>query len=296
MSPGAPSYIILAMSQDSTFSPPPSASPEHAEKYISWLTDLINRDQLEVYHSDLTKFSLDSMQNHYRVTLQDYEVEVSHNKQTSGEDLYVILFNNLKNVATNACERTILSFAHLTKAQFDKFKQSADNQISRKERAEQEKKFKEVMAPLDSLLESLSQQAGSTPSQVSSPEATPVDSSQNQASTQSFMDFSQPTNSFQPIPTPDSTKPSLTPNLVKPPLPDGYTPEEFAQTDSTSAQSESAPADTASNLVQSIPTQPDPTQAAPVQTDSSSGPHPFMPQPPTTAVADPATTPLAPNI
>ena len=109
-----------AQSNDtSTKLPPPSGDAEKADRYITQLTDLISADKLTVSHTDLSKFDPTSLQNHYRLNLQDYEIEVSHNKQPdSGQDFYVILFNNLKYINEKCTEKIILAYMHLSDSQF----------------------------------------------------------------------------------------------------------------------------------------------------------------------------------
>lgn len=137
--------------------PPPIGDSEKAETYLGQITDLLTSDKLLVSHTDLSKFDPTSLQDHYRMDLANYEVEVSHNKKPdSGEDFYVILFNNLKKVNDQCTEKVILAYMHLTDTQFQKFKTVADDQIERKRKEAEEKRFKEAMAPIDSALESLS--------------------------------------------------------------------------------------------------------------------------------------------
>src|SRR5688572_20857956 len=84
---------------DSTQLPPPQGDPEKAGKYIERLVQLLNQDKVTVVHTDLTRFDPSALEDHYRIDLQDYQVEVSHSKQPStGKDSYVILFTNIKNI------------------------------------------------------------------------------------------------------------------------------------------------------------------------------------------------------
>lgn len=144
---------------DNDFSPlpPPSGGAEKADYYISQITELVSSDKLIVAHTDLSKFDPTSLQDHYRIDLKDFEVEVSHNKKPdTGEDFYVILFNNLKRINEKCAEKAILAYMNLTDGQFQKFKVVAQEQIERKRKEEEEKRFKEAMAPIDSVLENLS--------------------------------------------------------------------------------------------------------------------------------------------
>lgn len=136
--------------------PPPSGDSEKADKYISQLIDLISTDKLLVSHTDLAKFDPTSLQDHYRMGLKDYEVEVSHNKQAdSGQDSYVILFNNLKYVNEKCTEKVILAYMNLTEDQFKSFKSSADEYLDRKRREAEEKRLREAMTPIDDILAQL---------------------------------------------------------------------------------------------------------------------------------------------
>lgn len=141
---------------DTTPLPPPSGDTEKAGRYLTQLIELMNADKLLVSHTDLSKFDPTSLQNHYRLDLKDYEVEISHNKQPdSGKDFYVMLFNNLKKVGEKCTEKIILAYIHLSGDQFAKFQTVADDQIERKRKEAEEKRFKEAMAPIDSALAEL---------------------------------------------------------------------------------------------------------------------------------------------
>lgn len=134
---------------------PPSADPKKAEKYISQFVSLINSDKLQSNHTDLSKFDPSALQDHYRVELDDFNVEVSHSKQpNSGADSYVMVFTNIRQVS-EGCEKIILAYLHLDTNQFIRFKAAADDQIERKRRAEEEKKFNVAVAPIDNALEKL---------------------------------------------------------------------------------------------------------------------------------------------
>ena len=141
---------------NSTQLPPPSGDSEKAERYLTQLIELINKDKVVISHTNLSKFDPTSLQDHYRLDLKDYEVEVSHNKQPdSGEDFFVLLFNNLKQVNDKCTEKVILAYLHIAGDEFAKFKTVADDQIERKRKEAEEKRFKEAMAPIDSILEQL---------------------------------------------------------------------------------------------------------------------------------------------
>lgn len=147
---------LSSNNQASISEPPPSGDPEKAEKYIDQLVNLLSEDKLIVSHTDLSRFDPSSLEDHYRIDLDDYQVEVSHSKQpNTGKDSYVILFTNLKSVEAGACEKVILAYIHLRDDQFKKFKLVADDQIERKLKEEQEKKLKEALKPIDNILENL---------------------------------------------------------------------------------------------------------------------------------------------
>lgn len=136
--------------------PPPSGDPEQADRYISQLINLISKDQLTVSHTDLAKFDPTLLQDHYRLELKDYEVEVSHSKQPdSGKDFYVILFNNLKYINEQHSEKVILAYMHLNEHQFKSFKSAVEEQTERKKKALEEKRLNEAMSPIDQALKDL---------------------------------------------------------------------------------------------------------------------------------------------
>lgn len=136
--------------------PPPGGYPSQAEKYINQLISLIDKDKLNVSHTDLSKFDPSTLQDHYRLELRDYQVEVSHSKHPdSGKDSYIILFTNIKNHLSGDCEKIILAFMHLDVNQFLRFKKVSLNQLDKKRRAEEEKRLKAALEPVDLLLEDL---------------------------------------------------------------------------------------------------------------------------------------------
>lgn len=138
--------------------PPPIGDTEKADKYINTLIDLITADKLTVSHTDLAKFDPTSLQDHYRMDLQDYEIEVSHNKDPdTGQDSFVMLFTNLKHLNEQSSPKVILAYIHLNEAQFQKFKTISDDQIFKKRKEAEEKRFKEAMIPIDQILEQLSE-------------------------------------------------------------------------------------------------------------------------------------------
>lgn len=139
--------------------PPPAGDSEKAEKYLGQLISLIEADTLKVIHTDLKKFDIASIQDHYRMDLGEYEVEVNHSKQPdTGQDFYVLLFNNLKkieNAGESCVNKVILAYTHLSQNQFVDFKEAADGALERKRKEEEEKRFADAMAPIDNVLNNM---------------------------------------------------------------------------------------------------------------------------------------------
>ena len=137
--------------------PPPSGDPTKAEKYVSQLINLLESDKLTITHTDLARFDPSSLQDHFIIKLKDYQVEISHSKHpTSGKDIYTMLFTNLKNVADGSCQKIILAYMHLDDGQFMKFRKTYAEQAERKRLAEEARKLKEALDPVDQILEQLS--------------------------------------------------------------------------------------------------------------------------------------------
>lgn len=138
---------------DTNTQSPPQGDSQKADKYLTWLIKFIGQDKLTVLHTNLSKFNPTDLQDHYRVELKDYYVEVSHSKQAdSGADSFVVIFNNLKQVG-EGCEKIILAYTYLTKDQYQRFKEAAEQQIERFRKMEEEKRFNEALTPIDELLE-----------------------------------------------------------------------------------------------------------------------------------------------
>lgn len=138
---------------------PPQGDSKSASDYINKLADLLNRDKVAVTHTDLKRYDLSSVQDHYQIVLHDYEVEVSHSKQAqTGKDFFVMLFNNIKKLKSGNGGKVILSYIHLTETQFKVFKSAADDQLDRIRKAEELKRFKTAMSPIDDLLLDISTQ------------------------------------------------------------------------------------------------------------------------------------------
>lgn len=155
---------ISSLPQDMALPSPASGDSSRADGYLNKLTRLIQEDKLNISHTDLKQFELASMQDHYRIDLGEYEVEISHSKQPdTGKDFYIILFNNLKKIQESGgvcTNRVILAYIHLTHEQFVNFKNVADEYLERKKKKAEEKRFAEAMKPIDNLLEQMATGSG----------------------------------------------------------------------------------------------------------------------------------------
>src|SRR5438270_150864 len=133
---------------------PPSGNAQKAEEYLVKLIELINQDKLTVWQTNLLKFDPSNLQDHYRLELKDYSVEISHSKQpNSGADSYIMLFTNLKYVSEGCSEKIILAYLNLSSEQFHRLKQVANSQQERIKKIHEEQRFKQVMDPIDKALE-----------------------------------------------------------------------------------------------------------------------------------------------
>lgn len=141
--------------------PPPQGDDQKATDYINKLTSLVKENKLDVFHTDLNKYSFDSIQDHYFLQLSDYEIEISHSKSPdTDKDFYIVLFNNVKQIKEECSEKAILAYIHISADQFNSFKTVADEQIERKRKEAEAKRFIEAMNPIDNLLENLESQSG----------------------------------------------------------------------------------------------------------------------------------------
>lgn len=141
---------------EENLTPPPSGDPLQAEKYLKKIIELIDEDKLDVAHTDLSKFNPGSLQNHFRIDLQEYKVEVSHSKQKdSGKDSYIILFTNIQTIDPTNPEKIILAYMHLNEVQYGDFRNAAFEQINRKKKKAEEKRLNDAMEPINNILEQL---------------------------------------------------------------------------------------------------------------------------------------------
>lgn len=138
---------------------PPQGTSQKAADYVEQLTTLINEDKLQAVHTDLSKFDPSNLQDHYRIELKDYMVEISHAKDANtGNDSFVLLFTNLKNIQEGCTEKLILGYLNLNSGQFNRLKDAAITQDLRIKRLTEEKLFKENLEPIDQILQEIKQQ------------------------------------------------------------------------------------------------------------------------------------------
>lgn len=136
--------------------PPPTGDPIQAEKYINRLIQLIEQGKLSVSRTDLSKFDPSALQDHYRLELKEYQVEISHSKHPdSGKDSYIMLFTNLKKLADNNCEKVILAYMHLDDSQFIRLKKTYMEQAEKARKLAEENRLKNALAPIDAILQDL---------------------------------------------------------------------------------------------------------------------------------------------
>jgi hypothetical protein len=138
---------------------PPIGDPNQAQKYVNQLVDLISADRLYASQTDLKKFDPSALQDHYSLDLKGYKVEISHSKYPqTGKDSYIILFTNVKHITGGSAEKLILAYMHLDETQFAKLKHAFVQQTERKKRAEEERRLKEALMPIDQVLDQLENQ------------------------------------------------------------------------------------------------------------------------------------------
>ncbi len=187
---------IRLMSDESSKLPPSSSDLKRAEKYIDELTRLIEEDKIKVFHTDLSKFDPTSLQDHYWVDLKHYQVEISHSKKfQSGEDSYVMIFNNLKHLGEGQAEKVILAYINLEANHFIKFKSVADDQITINSRKEEEKRFNQAVEPINQALEQLGASFEKTPASTQESNHSGADTPNNQSGSslhrKSISDYSE---------------------------------------------------------------------------------------------------------
>lgn len=135
---------------------PPKGDEQKGEKYVTDLIRLIDQGKVQVNKTDLNQFNPSSLQNHYRLDLDDFQIEVSHSTHLeTGANSFVIIFNNLRNIADGNTEKAILAYIHLTEEQYRRFYSTAEEQIEKLKKIEDEKKFIDAVRPLDDRLAAL---------------------------------------------------------------------------------------------------------------------------------------------
>ncbi len=147
-----PTQRDLAQAQSTL--PPPRGDTQKGDKYIDQLVALLNKDKVRVFQTDLARFDPSLFQDHYRIDLKDYQIEISHSKNPdSAKDSFVMVFTNLNRLQPECNDKVVLAYIHLGKDQYERFKQAAQLQIDRIKRLEEEKRFYQAIKPVDSLLE-----------------------------------------------------------------------------------------------------------------------------------------------
>lgn len=145
----------VASNEQNHLTPPPSGDALQAENYIRKLVHLIDKDIVEIAKTDLSQFTPGSLQNHYRIVLNDYHVEVSHNKHPqSDSDSYIMLFTNIKSYPHG--QKIILAYMHIHDIQFKDVKNAADKQVERAQKRAEEKRLKDALKPIDQILDEIS--------------------------------------------------------------------------------------------------------------------------------------------
>lgn len=139
---------------------PPSGDTKKAQKYIDKLVDFLDSEKIMAVQTDLAQFDPNSFQDHYRVDLKNYHIEISHSKlPNSGEDVYMMVFTNLQKIRDERLagkeytNKVILAYTKLTPQQFHQFKTAVQKQIEIIKKREEQKRFDDALKPIDELLE-----------------------------------------------------------------------------------------------------------------------------------------------
>lgn len=129
---------------------PPKGDEAKGEKYIADLIRLLENGKIQVYKTDLSQFNPSSLQSHYRIDLDDFQIEISHSTHLeTGSHSYVIIFNNLKKIADGNTGKAILAYIHLNETQYVRFHKAAEVQIEKLQKIENEKRFLQAVRPFD---------------------------------------------------------------------------------------------------------------------------------------------------
>ena len=136
--------------------PPPSGDALQAENYIRKLIHLIDKDIIEIAKTDLSQFESGSLEDHYRIILNDYHVEISHSKHPQTENSsYILLFTNIRDFHKSG-QKIILAYMHMHNIQFNDIKVVAEEQIARIKKKAEEKRLKDALSPIDQILDEIS--------------------------------------------------------------------------------------------------------------------------------------------
>lgn len=129
---------------------PPKGDEAKGEKYVADLIRLIESGKIQVHKTDLSQFNPSSLQSHYRIDLDDFQIEISHSTHLeTGNHSYVIIFNNLKKIADGNTGKAILAYIHLNETQYLRFHKAAESQIEKLQKIEDEKRFLQAVRPFD---------------------------------------------------------------------------------------------------------------------------------------------------
>lgn len=136
--------------------PPPFGDAQKAERYLSTIVGLINLDKIKVTPTNLNQLAQSSLKDHFRINLEEYEIEISHNRSLETKiSTFVMLFSNTSLLKVGKADKVILAYLHLNEDQFNLFREAAFDQIERGQKHIAEEKFREVMAPIDQIFEKL---------------------------------------------------------------------------------------------------------------------------------------------
>jgi len=175
---------------------PPKGDEQKGEKYVVDLIRLIDQGKVQVNKTDLSQFNPSSLQNHYRLDLDDFQIEISHSTHLeTGANSFVIIFNNLRNIADGNTEKAILAYIHLTEEQYRRFHSTAEEQIEKLKKIEDEKKFIDAVRPLDDRLAALD----SSNKDIFSEKLAEAKHYQQESHTETTDEMPQTTASYAPV-------------------------------------------------------------------------------------------------
>lgn len=164
--------------------PPPGAESDKAQRYVDSLIRLIGNEKVLVTQTDLKRYNSPSMEDHYRINLKDYDIELSHNKNPeTSEETYIMIFNSIGLIDPQNPQPVVLAYVHLEMAHFMRLKQAADSQIEKIRKAKEEARFKATMQPIEQLLDQMGNDTPPPPHQPSSSQPEQPQSGQLQPQT-----------------------------------------------------------------------------------------------------------------